>query len=67
MARSLGVAVIAEGVEAEEQVRSLRLLGLGFAQGFHFARPWPADQLRGHLEAVAAAAELPSRKASASG
>jgi len=67
MARALGVAVIAEGVEAEEQVRSLRLLGLGFAQGFHFARPWPADQLRGHLEAAAAAAELPSRRASASG
>jgi diguanylate cyclase (GGDEF)-like protein len=67
MARALGVAVIAEGVEAEEQVRSLRLLGLGFAQGFHFARPWPADQLRGHLEAAASAAELPSRRASASG
>jgi diguanylate cyclase (GGDEF)-like protein len=67
MARSLGIAVIAEGVEAEEQVRSLRLLGLGFAQGFHFARPWPADQLRGYLAAAAVAAEKPPGRASASG
>jgi len=52
MARALGIAVIAEGVEGETQVRSLRLLGLGFAQGYHFGRPWPAKRLRAYLAAA---------------
>ena len=52
MARALGIAVIAEGVEGETQVRSLRLLGLGFAQGYHFGRPWPAERLRAYLAAA---------------
>jgi EAL domain-containing protein (putative c-di-GMP-specific phosphodiesterase class I) len=55
MANVLGIAVIAEGVEEEAQVRSLRLLGLGFAQGYHFGRPWPAERLRAHLAATAIA------------
>ena len=53
MARALGIAVIAEGVEGEPQVRSLRLLGLGFAQGYHFGRPWPAERLRAQLSGAA--------------
>jgi diguanylate cyclase (GGDEF)-like protein len=57
MAKALGIGVIAEGVEEETQVRSLRLLGLGFAQGYHFGRPWPAERLRAHLSAGPAGAE----------
>ena len=42
MGRALGVTVIAEGVETEEQLERLRGLGCAYAQGFHFARPQPA-------------------------
>jgi diguanylate cyclase (GGDEF)-like protein/PAS domain S-box-containing protein len=42
MARALGMTVIAEGVETEEQLASLRDLGCELAQGYYFARPMPA-------------------------
>ncbi|MEP7260826.1 MAG: EAL domain-containing protein [Usitatibacter sp.] len=42
MARSLGVAVIAEGVETEEQVDALLRLGCHHAQGYLLARPMSA-------------------------
>ena len=42
MARSLGVDVVAEGVETEEQLQALRALGCPRAQGFHLARPMSA-------------------------
>jgi diguanylate cyclase (GGDEF)-like protein len=45
MARALGIDIVAEGVEREEQLRSLRLLGIGFAQGYLLGRPAPAEEL----------------------
>ena len=42
MAETIGIGVVAEGVETEEQVRVVRELGCGYAQGFHFAEPAPA-------------------------
>ena len=42
MARSLGVDVIAEGVETEEQVAELKRLGCHRAQGYLLARPMNA-------------------------
>src|SRR6185437_10109578 len=51
MAASLGVEVVAEGVETEEQLAPLRRLGCQRAQGFLLARPMSA----------AAAARLVSR------
>jgi diguanylate cyclase (GGDEF)-like protein/PAS domain S-box-containing protein len=49
MGRALGMTVIAEGVETEEQVARLRGLGCAYAQGFHFARPQPAAALEATL------------------
>ncbi|MEW5708068.1 MAG: PAS domain S-box protein [Pseudomonadota bacterium] len=43
MARSLGLATLAEGVETEAQAERPRALGCDFAQGFHFGRPEPAE------------------------
>jgi diguanylate cyclase (GGDEF)-like protein len=43
MAETIGLGVIAEGVETEEQVRVARDLGCGYAQGYHFAEPVPAS------------------------
>ncbi|WP_432526070.1 putative bifunctional diguanylate cyclase/phosphodiesterase [Kineococcus mangrovi] len=39
----LGLRVTAEGVETAEQARELRRLGVESLQGFHIARPAPAD------------------------
>jgi diguanylate cyclase (GGDEF)-like protein len=45
MARALGITVVAEGVETPEQARCLRELGCEWAQGDHFERPRPAEEL----------------------
>jgi diguanylate cyclase (GGDEF)-like protein len=52
LARSLGLDVIAEGVERHEQMRWLATEGCAMMQGFYFAKPSPADEVRqllGHL------------------
>ena len=45
LARALGCAVTAEGVETEEHLLTLRMLECERVQGFLFARPMPADEL----------------------
>ena len=44
-APSLGLEVIAEGVENLRQMRALRALGCSIMQGFLFSRPLPPDDL----------------------
>jgi len=41
LARTLGVTVIAEGIETQEQVDALVLLECDLGQGFHLGRPEP--------------------------
>jgi diguanylate cyclase (GGDEF)-like protein len=43
LGRSLGVSVVAEGVETEEQLAGLRNRGCDTMQGFLFAKPGPAS------------------------
>lgn len=57
LAASLGLKVIAEGVENEEQSRSLRAAGCVLQQGYHFARPMPAAELGAFLEGQRASVE----------
>jgi diguanylate cyclase (GGDEF)-like protein/PAS domain S-box-containing protein len=45
MGRALGVNVVAEGVESEDQASVLSTLGCKLAQGFLFSRPVPAGML----------------------
>jgi diguanylate cyclase (GGDEF)-like protein len=49
IARGLGVAVIAEGVETEEQRRRLLAMGCRHAQGYLFGRAMPLDEARMRL------------------
>jgi diguanylate cyclase (GGDEF)-like protein len=46
MGRALGVHVVAEGVETEEQADRLRTLGCTLAQGYLFSRPISGDAAR---------------------
>lgn len=45
MARSLEMAVVAEGIEQAEQLTVLRELGCRYGQGYYFARPLPAEDI----------------------
>jgi EAL domain-containing protein (putative c-di-GMP-specific phosphodiesterase class I) len=49
LAHALGVLAIAEGIESNGQLTSLRDLGCDLAQGFLFARPMPAGQVQSVL------------------
>ena len=44
LGQSLGLHVLAEGIETEEQAAHLRNLGCDYGQGYWFGRPQPAEQ-----------------------
>lgn len=46
LAQALKMQVIAEGVETEEELKTLTVLRCDYAQGFYFAKPMPLEQLR---------------------
>ncbi len=46
LAGALGLDTVAEGIENETQAERLRDLGYTLGQGFHLARPMPAEDLR---------------------
>jgi EAL domain-containing protein (putative c-di-GMP-specific phosphodiesterase class I) len=43
LGQALGLTTVAEGVETPEQLAALRDLGCDWAQGYHLARPGPAE------------------------
>lgn len=53
MAKSLGLRVVAEGIETASQLEMLHRHGCEVAQGFFFSRPLPAERCRALLEELA--------------
>ena len=51
LARSLRLSVVAEGVETGSQAAFLAANGCPVAQGYHYARPLPADEMTRWLRA----------------
>jgi EAL domain-containing protein (putative c-di-GMP-specific phosphodiesterase class I) len=64
LVRALGLGVVIEGVETEEQRVLLRLAGCNEMQGYLFAKPAPGheiDRLLANAKAVPEAARMPLR------
>ncbi len=51
MAHALGIQVVAEGVETEQQRDLLTHMGCDFAQGYYFSRPLPVDEFETFMRA----------------
>ncbi len=56
LAQSLGIRVVAEGVETEGQLAFLRERGCRFVQGYLFARPMPGEEAGAFIDRAAAGA-----------
>ena len=49
LGESLGMRIVAEGIETPRQLEALRALGCSMGQGYLFARPMTSDQLLEHV------------------
>jgi diguanylate cyclase (GGDEF)-like protein len=67
MSRSLGLKVIAEGVETRAQMKFLEARGCDEMQGFYFARPVAAEQLAAYIRQEEASGEDAAREAARGG
>jgi EAL domain-containing protein (putative c-di-GMP-specific phosphodiesterase class I) len=51
LASNIGVVAVAEGVETEAQLATLREIGCEYAQGYLFSKPAPSDEMEKLLSA----------------
>jgi diguanylate cyclase (GGDEF)-like protein len=63
LTHSLGIAVLAEGVETEREERLLREMGCDLAQGWLYGKAVPNDALKAYLEHASSMAKPLSRSA----
>lgn len=61
LARNLGLGLIAEGIETEEQLAALVSLGCERGQGFHLGLPQPSSARTGEEEKSSAGIWKPRR------
>ena len=50
LGKNLGMEIIAEGIEQPEEAKILKKLGCDKAQGYHFARPMPENDIVGFIQ-----------------
>ena len=50
MALSIGLRIVAEGVEQEAQVKKLQSIGAEVIQGYYYDRPMPEEKMRERLK-----------------
>ena len=62
LAASLGMTVVAEGVETEEQRQILIAAGCGALQGYRFGKPMSARDVTALLAGLATEAEAPQAR-----
>jgi Tfp pilus assembly protein PilE len=60
MGRSLGLQIVAEGVELPSHLAALGEMGCHYAQGYYFSRPVPAEEFATTATAIAALLAKPS-------
>jgi len=46
LGHNIGLVVVAEGVEDQDSFEQLATMGCDIAQGYHIARPMPADKVQ---------------------
>jgi EAL domain-containing protein (putative c-di-GMP-specific phosphodiesterase class I) len=63
MAKSLGMSVIGEGIETQQQLEFLKQNGCDVVQGFLLAKPVPADEAEAFLGNSFPAANLRKKQA----
>jgi EAL domain-containing protein (putative c-di-GMP-specific phosphodiesterase class I) len=56
LGHTLGLKVVAEGIEEESQLQALEATGCRYAQGYHLGRPTPAAALIAAAQPVTAPA-----------
>ncbi len=49
LAKWLKLPVVAEGVETEEQIKTLKTLGCDYVQGYYYAKPMPKADFERHV------------------
>ncbi len=49
LAHALGMTVVAEGIETEEELSKAQSLGCDFGQGWFFAKAMPADEVTAYM------------------
>ena len=52
LAHDLGMSVVAEGIEEQEQVEKLREYGCDLIQGYVYAKPMPVSDFERYLTTV---------------
>jgi len=52
MAHKLGLKVVAEGIEDEDQLALLRVYDCDIGQGYFFTKPLNCEQMQSHLRSL---------------
>jgi EAL domain-containing protein (putative c-di-GMP-specific phosphodiesterase class I) len=59
-AAGIGCRIVAEGIETATEMETLRALGVGYGQGWHFSRPMPSVAVQQFLLGGGKAAKAPA-------